>query len=95
MPDDVGNGNGGGDSGTFGFLTRKVGPLPIWAWGAIAVGIYYWYTHYGPGATSTATTPVTTEKVVSSGGPTVTTTHISHERPHHKRKPVNPGGPEK
>lgn len=38
----------------FGFLTRKIGPLPVWAWGAIAVGAYYWYTHYGPGAAKTA-----------------------------------------
>ena len=31
-------------------LTRKIGPLPVWAYGVIAVGAYYWYTHYGPGA---------------------------------------------
>ena len=35
---------------SFGFLTRKIGPLPVWAWAAIAVAGYYWYTHYGPGA---------------------------------------------
>lgn len=38
----------------FGFLTRKVGPLPVWGWAAIAVGGYYWYTHYGPGASKAA-----------------------------------------
>jgi hypothetical protein len=32
------------------WLTRKVGPLPVWAYGLIAVGGWYWYTHYGPGA---------------------------------------------
>lgn len=45
-------GGGGSRSNNFGFLTRKIGPLPIWAYAAIAVGIYYWYTHYGPGATN-------------------------------------------
>ena len=40
--------------GTFGFLTRKVGPLPVWAWGGIAFGAYYWYTHFGPGAKKAA-----------------------------------------
>ena len=62
---------------TFGFLTKKVGPLPVWAWGVIAVGIYYWYTHYGPGASS-AKTPSTgngtgdavTETVNTVTGPT-------------------------
>jgi hypothetical protein len=41
-------------SSSFGFLTRKLGPLPIWAWGALAVGAWYWYTHYGPGAAKAA-----------------------------------------
>lgn len=31
-------------------LGRKLGPLPVWAWGLIGFGAYYWYTHYGPGA---------------------------------------------
>lgn len=31
-------------------LARKLGPFPIWLWLLIAVGVYYWYTHYGPGA---------------------------------------------
>lgn len=42
--------SGGEDK--FGFLVRKIGPMPVWAWGAIIVGVYYWYTHYGPGKTS-------------------------------------------
>lgn len=41
--------SGGGD---FGFLTHKVGPLPVWMWAALAAAGYYWYTHYGPGAAS-------------------------------------------
>jgi hypothetical protein len=90
-----GNGNGGHDSATFGFLTRKLGPLPVWAWGAIIVAAYYWYTHYGPGAQNQqGQTPVATESVVSSGGPSVTTTHITHdkggngghERHHHHKR---------
>lgn len=32
------------------WFTRKIGPLPAWGWGVAAVGAYYWYTHYGPGA---------------------------------------------
>ena len=50
---------------SFGFLTHKIGPLPVWMWGAAIVGIYYWYTHYGPGATATAATGTTT--TVQSG----------------------------
>lgn len=37
-------------SGTFGFLARKLGPFPIWVWALIGFGLYYWYTHFGPGA---------------------------------------------
>lgn len=36
----------------FGFLTRKLGPAPIWIYAVIIVGVYYWYTHYGPGKSS-------------------------------------------
>ena len=64
----------------FGFLVRKIGPLPVWAWGVIAVGIYYWYTHYGPGASSAASsaappggsgnTDAVTETLNTSTGPT-------------------------
>jgi len=36
------------------WFTRKIGPLPAWGWGAVAVGAYYWYTHYGPGASKAA-----------------------------------------
>lgn len=32
-------------------MTHKLGPLPVWVWLLIAaVALYYWYTHYGPGA---------------------------------------------
>lgn len=61
----------------FGFLTRKVGPIPVWAWGVIAVGIYYWYTHYGPGASSAASSATgsgsgdaVTETLNTTTGPT-------------------------
>lgn len=49
----------GKDSGgQFGFLGRKVFGIPIWVIALVAVGIYYWYTHYGPGAQqATTTTP--------------------------------------
>jgi hypothetical protein len=49
---------------TFGFLTHKVGPLPVWAWSAGAVGVYYWYTHYGPGAAKTASSNAAQEQQV-------------------------------
>lgn len=43
-----------GSSGKGPWFTRKIGPLPVWAYGLIAVGGWYWYTHYGPGAKSAA-----------------------------------------
>jgi len=39
---------------SFGFLTRKIGPVPIWVIAVGLVGGYYWYTHYGPGASKKA-----------------------------------------
>jgi len=48
----------GGSS--FGFLTRKLGPAPVWLWALLAFGGYYWYTHYGPGASSSAATTAQT-----------------------------------
>lgn len=39
------------------FLTRKIGPAPVWVYALLAVGVYYWYTHYGPGASSAAAVP--------------------------------------
>ena len=56
----------GGDESSFGFLTHKIGPMPVWMWGALIVGAYYWYKNYGPGATAATTTGTTT--VVQSGG---------------------------
>ena len=48
---------------TFGFLAKKIGPAPVWVWGAIVVGAYYWYTKYGPGASKTAATASPSGKV--------------------------------
>lgn len=50
MPDTATAKTGGGGS----WITRKIGPLPAWGWGLAAVGVYYWYTHYGPGASKAA-----------------------------------------
>lgn len=37
-------------------LTHKIaGKVPVWVVAVALVGIYYWYTHYGPGASSSAT----------------------------------------
>lgn len=43
-----------GSGSNFGFLTKKVGPLPVWMYGLIIVGAYYWYMHFGPGANKAA-----------------------------------------
>lgn len=78
--------SGGEDK--FGFLTRKLGPMPVWVWGVLAVGVYYWYTHYGPGANSAATAPNTsgddiTETLNTTTGPVTTT--ITPGPPPHKK----------
>jgi hypothetical protein len=54
-PDTTPAAKGPSRSTNFGFLTHKLGPLPVWAYALIAAGIYYWYTHYGPGANKSAT----------------------------------------
>lgn len=93
-----GNGNGGeshGGKANFGFLTKKLGPLPVWVYAVLIVAAYYWYTHYGPGAQKQQQgqqAPTATDKVVRSGGPTVETVHISHQRPSHSRKGDNDNG---
>lgn len=83
----------GGSS--FGFLTRKLGPLPVWAYAAIAVGGYYWYTHYGPGASSSSpqsagTSPII---VVGGGGGDEDTDTSTDTRGHGKPKPKPKPGP--
>jgi hypothetical protein len=41
-------------------LTRKIGPLPGWAWAAVAVGGYYlWKKRQAAAAASSAATPTT------------------------------------
>lgn len=61
--------------GPVGGLTRKLGPLPVWAWAIIGLAVgYYVYEHYLKGATTpAATTPATTANPVpgsdqSTGG---------------------------
>ena len=44
-------------TGRMGFLSRKLGPIPVWGWGLIGFGVYWWYTHYGPGAKPAAAAP--------------------------------------
>lgn len=57
-----------GETGSFGFLTKKLGPFPVWVWALAAVAGYYWYTHYGPGAqTTTAATTTTASTDTGSG----------------------------
>ena len=41
-----------------GFLTRKIGPLPVWMWSALIVGAYYVWTKYEKkNSTATAAAP--------------------------------------
>jgi len=79
------------------WVTRKVGPLPVWAYGVIAVGAYYWYTHYGPGASKTAAAqqpagglktyaPRITETITETG-----TRRKGKGKGKRKRKPPGPG----
>ena len=39
---------------SFGFLTRKLGPAPVWLWALVAVGGYYFWTKYKSGSASSA-----------------------------------------
>lgn len=58
MADSTPAGSGGAKDGkgTFGFLARKIGPAPVWLWALVIAGIWFWYSHYGPGASSSAAT---------------------------------------
>jgi hypothetical protein len=45
---------GTGSKSSLGFLARKIGPVPIWLIGVALIGAYYWYSHYGPGASASS-----------------------------------------
>ena len=54
-------------AGFTGTLTRKIGPLPVWAWGVIAAGAYWAYSKYkGTSSASSVSASGT------SGGPAAT-----------------------
>ena len=53
-----------GGKSSFGFLTRKIGPVPIWLIALGLVGGYYWWTHYGPGAKAATPAAGTQPQVV-------------------------------
>lgn len=42
-----------------GMITRKVGPLPLWAYAVIVVVAYYLYKHYSGSSSSTSTNSTT------------------------------------
>lgn len=82
LPNPPAEPSGRGDR--FGFLTRKLGPLPVWAYAVIIMGVYYWYMHYGPGKSTSSQArnapygldangnpiiPMATESISQSGGP--------------------------
>ena len=52
----------------FGFLTRKIGPVPIWLIAVGLVGAYYWYKHYGPGATAPAAAAAPRPEIIEVKG---------------------------
>jgi hypothetical protein len=51
VPDTPASGSGGSKN-SLGFLARKIGPVPIWLIGVALVAAWYWYEHYGPGAST-------------------------------------------
>ena len=50
------------------FFTKKVGPLPVWAWVATAVGTYLAYRYFS-GASASTTTPAATDTTGATGTP--------------------------
>lgn len=56
------------------FFTKKVGPLPVWAWVATAVGTYLAYRYFSGANASAAqaTTPSSTDTTGMTGTPTDT-----------------------
>jgi type IV secretory pathway VirB10-like protein len=63
-------------SDALGFLSRKIGPAPVWLWGLGIAGGYYWWTHYGPGKATTTTTSTSTSTSASTSTTTSTGTHL-------------------
>lgn len=68
------------------WFTRKIGPLPAWGWGAVAVGAYYWYAHYGPGASKAAAAQQPAGGGLKTYAPRITET-ITEQAPRPGRKP--------
>jgi hypothetical protein len=48
-------------------FTRKLGPLPVWAWAAVILGLYLVYTHFHASTGAAASTADTTA-VPAAGG---------------------------
>ena len=107
MPDtgSSSSGRGGASEARGGgtWFTRKIGPLPAWGWGAVAVGVYYWYTHYGPGAKTAAAAQQPAGGGLKTYAPKITQ-NITEVAPrkmsrkpkpkrHHKRPPPRPKPP--
>lgn len=54
-----------------GALTRKAGPLPVWGWGAILlgiVGLYLWRQHSASAASSIADVPAVSGSTAAADG---------------------------
>lgn len=93
---DAGASKAGGSA--FGFLGRKLGPLPVWAYALIILAAYYWYTHYGPGASSSSgqqaggTSPIIVVGGGSGGDDDDTATSTGSGRKRKKPGPPSGGG---
>jgi hypothetical protein len=57
---------GGKKGGATAGLTRKLGPLPVWAWGAVLIGLYLAYRHFASAGTAAAA-PLTPSSDASTG----------------------------
>lgn len=49
-------------------LTRKAGPLPVWAWAAVILGAYFLYTRLSSSGSSSASTDTTAVTSTDSTG---------------------------
>jgi hypothetical protein len=53
--------------GVTGVFTRKLGPLPFWAWGAIGVGVIYLYMRYRASQTAASATTAASTAAIGPG----------------------------
>lgn len=62
----------GGDGGGSGFLTKKVGPLPVWGWAVVVVAVWWFFLRK---KTATTTSATSSTGVTTYTAPTETVTY--------------------